>query len=510
MSRGAYSVAMSGDLAEQASFHLLRADGQEDLCFALWHLSRGRSRVSALVYQLIMPLEGERNVHGNVSFEPAYFERAVSEAAAQGAGLALLHSHPLGRDWQGMSPDDVRAERGNAGAVFGATRLPFVGLTLAGNRAWSARFWIRTAPRTWDRFDCATARVVGDSLKVTFNDHLAPIAVANEQQIRTVSAWGEEAQCDLVRLRVGVVGSGSVGGLIGDALARTGFEDIVLIDFDHVEEKNLDRLSYATVNDIGKFKVETQAKHLERCATAKPFRSDPIIAAIYEDAGFRAALDCDILFACVDRPWGRYILNLIAYAHLIPVIDGGIAVCTNRYGKIISADWRAHTATNGRACLQCLGQYDPGLVQAEREGALDDPKYISGLPKGHPLKARENVFAFSMACASMQMLQMLAFTIAPLGRANPGAQLYHFVGNKTEPPNYQGCHPECQYPSLVALGDTMEYAPSGNGTCMNWPPPVSGERLVSPEGRTEVQQKFGFWQRVKNFWSHCTRRFQRR
>jgi hypothetical protein len=64
---------------------------------------------------LILPLPGERNVHGNASFEPAFLERAMSEAAAEGAGLALLHSHPLGKGWQGMSRDDVRAEQGNAG-----------------------------------------------------------------------------------------------------------------------------------------------------------------------------------------------------------------------------------------------------------------------------------------------------------------------------------------------------------------------------------------------------------
>ncbi|HSR09166.1 MAG TPA: ThiF family adenylyltransferase, partial [Bryobacteraceae bacterium] len=242
----------------------------------------------------------------------------------------------------------------------------------------------------------------------------------------------------------------------------TGFEDVVLIDFDHVERHNLDRLSYATRADIGRLKVEVMAEHLGTRATADRFRIEPIVAAVYEDQGFRAALDCDVLFACVDRPWGRYILNLIAYAHLIPVIDGGIAVRCNRHGKLAAADWKAHTATIGRPCLQCLGQYDPALVQTEREGRLDDPTYIAGLSKDHPLKARENVFAFSMSCASLQMLQMLALTIAPLGLSNPGAQLYHFVGSHMEPPEYGSCHPQCQFPSISASGDDCDIQATGH------------------------------------------------
>jgi molybdopterin/thiamine biosynthesis adenylyltransferase len=453
MSRACYSVAMTEELAGVARAHLLRRDRQEDVCFALWRPSTGRSRITALIHRLVLPREGDRRVHGNASFAPEFFERAMAEAAAEGAGLALMHSHPRGRGWQGMSLDDVRAEQGNAGAVFGATRKPFVGLTLAGDGSWSGRFWIRTAPRIYVRQNCATVRVVGNRLKVTYMDELAPPPVANAEQIRTVSAWGEEDQRHIARLRVGLIGAGSVGGLVGDALARTGFEDVMLMDFDFIEIHNLDRLSYATRADVGKLKVDVQAAHLAARATADPFRVETIPAAVFEDEGFRAALDCDLLFACVDRPWGRYMLNLIAYAHLIPVIDGGIAVRSNRHGKLAAADWKAHTVTIGRACLQCLRQYDPGLVQVEREGLLDDPTYIAGLSKDHPLKARENVFAFSMCCASNQVLQMLALTLDPLGQPNPGAQLYHFVGNITESPSFQNCHPECQFPSIVALGD---------------------------------------------------------
>jgi molybdopterin/thiamine biosynthesis adenylyltransferase len=285
-------------------------------------------------------------------------------------------------------------------------------------------------------------------------DKLAPVPRPNEQQVRTVSAWGEESQANLVRLRAGVVGAGSVGGMIAESLARTGFEDITLIDFDVVEKHNLDRLNYATARDVGCVKVELLAQFLRERATASSFRVEPVVAAVYEEKGYRAALDCDLLFSCVDRPWGRYVLNLIAYSHLIPVIDGGIRARSNRLGKLAAADWRAHTATIGRPCLQCLGQYDPGHVQMERDGMLDDPKYIEGLPADHPLKSRENVFAFSMSCAALQTLQMLALVLAPLDQPNPGSQLYHFVGGHMEEPKFGACHPECLFPSLVALGDS--------------------------------------------------------
>lgn len=461
MSRAERSVAMTAEIDRLARARLLRSDRQEDICFGLWRMSKGQTRTSALIERLVLPRSGDRNVHGNASFEPIFLERAMAEAAATGAGLALLHSHPLGRGWQGLSRDDVIAEQSNAGAVFGGTGHPFVGLTLAGDGSWSARFWERTAPQTYPVAWCATARVVGDRLAVTFMDKLAPTPRPTEEQVRTVSAWGEESQAHLVRLRAGVIGAGSVGGMIADSLVRTGFEDVVLIDLDIVRKHNLDRLNYATQPDVGRLKVDVLADYLRARATAARFKVCPVPAAVYEEQGYRAALDCDLLFSCVDRPWGRYVLNLIAYSHLIPVIDGGIRARANRFGKLAAADWRAHTATIGRPCLQCLGQYDPGHVQLEREGLLDDPKYIEGLPKDHPLKARENVFAFSMSCASFQTLQMLAMVLAPLDQPNPGSQLYHFVGSVMEEPTFGSCHPNCLFPSLTALGDACGIPATG-------------------------------------------------
>src|SRR5664280_2203211 len=102
-------------------------------------------------------------------------------------------------------------------------------------------------------------------------------------------------------------------------------------------------------------------------------------------------------------------------------------------------------------------KYDSGYVQLERDGYLDDPTYIEGLAAEHPLRVRENVFAFSMGCASMQFNQMLNLALDPLRQANSGEQLYHFVGARMEHSQFEQCQPECVFPGIIATGDQCPY-----------------------------------------------------
>jgi len=456
-----YSVAIPETVHAQAADHLLRPDGQEDLCFALWHPSRGKTRTTALVKKLELPQSGERLIHGNATFLAQYFERAVCEAASAGAGIVLMHSHP-GSGWQGMSRDDIRAEETHAPAAYGATRLPLIGMTLGKDGSWSARFWVRVDTRKYEREWCTHVRVVGERLAITYADHLVPPPKPKTEQLRTVSSWGQRIQADLARLRVGIVGAGSVGSIIAEVLARTGIARITLLDFDTVEFVNLDRLLHATRLDalLRRPKVWSLARGLRRSATADDFRVDELEWSVCEEEGYRAALDCDILFSCVDRPWARSTLNFIAYAHLVPVVDGGIRVESKPDG-LQRADWKAHIAGPGRRCMECSDQYNSGLVTVERDGYFDDPSYIQGLPVDHEIRRSENVFAFSLSAASFEVLQALMMIVAPLGIASPGAQTYHFVPGWLDEPKFGPCKKNCPFPNFIAEGDHASFAVTG-------------------------------------------------
>jgi molybdopterin-synthase adenylyltransferase len=307
-----YSSALTTALHEQACGHLLARLREEDLCFAVWFPSQGQRRMTALVHHLILPEHDDRRLHGNASYSPAYFERSLAAASSAGGGLAFMHSH-IGPGWQGMSHDDVVAEQRQAPAAFGATGLPLLGLTLGTDGAWSARVWEKTGKRLYQKRWCQSVRVVGDRMQVTYYDAALPEPRLQPELSRTVAAWGPQIQGQLARLKIGVVGAGSVGSIIAEALARMGIMHIKVMDFDSVETVNRDRLLFSTRRDaqLRRSKVEVLGRALHKSATAADFQLDQLEWSVVEDAGFKAALDCDVLFSCVDRPWPRNALNLI-------------------------------------------------------------------------------------------------------------------------------------------------------------------------------------------------------
>lgn len=449
------SVAMT-DTTEQALVGLLaRDDGQEDLCLAAYRPSTGLTRISALIASVIPPQQGDRHVHGNATVTADYILRGAETAQQQGCGLVLLHSHPVAREWQQMSGPDRDAESSYANLVREITGLPLVGMTLAaGDTTWSARHWNIGTGRSVDCTHAANVRVVGARLAVSWNDTLTPPPKPTRRQTRTVSAWGDRCQADLARRSVLVVGAGSVGLDVVVRLAASGLSQITVMDFDIIEDHNLDRLIGATPRDARLLRPKTHVAR--RCATAAATAHSPVIEvsdlSMCEPEGLRAALDHDLIFCCVDRPWPRAVLNSLAYTDLIPVIDGGIAIDTRDDATMLNATWRTHVIRPGRPCMSCNRQLDLAQVIPDKQGLLDDPSYIARAGNATMAPPAQNVAPLSASVSAGLLAQYVSLSAAPAGLGDPGPLQYslntHFLDHRDDQ-----TRPHCQVESSEAVGD---------------------------------------------------------
>ena len=234
-------------------------------------------------------------------------------------------------------------------------------------------------------------------------------------------------------------------------------------------------------------KVDVVGQALEKNATAENPKICRVPYAVSEDEGFQEAISCDILFSCVDRPLGRYVLNYISYAYLIPVVDGGIRIDKTRRDRLRHASWRFHNVYPGTKCLACHGQYDPNDVSLEREGRLDDPAYISDLADEHPLKRNENVFCFSSHLASSQILHMLHLVINPAGISEVGAQTYHFPTSSLDSEEVnETCFDGCYFTEIVGKGDSVNL-------------PITSINPIAQRNRKNRNRENLFWDTLTKF-----------
>ncbi len=116
---------------------------------------------------------------------------------------------------------------------------------------------------------------------------------------------------------VGIAGVGGLGSNAAVALARAGIGRLILVDFDKVEERNLDR-QYYFINQIGKLKVEalkeniirlnlkvevsTINQKLEKNNMEKPFKDVDVVIEALDNAETKTQFIEEILTKFPDKP----------------------------------------------------------------------------------------------------------------------------------------------------------------------------------------------------------------
>lgn len=73
---------------------------------------------------------------------------------------------------------------------------------------------------------------------------------------RTIMAVDNEKYKKIINSHIVLVGVGGVGGATLECFARFGIKKITIIDFDTIDETNLNRQIISTVDNIGKYKVD--------------------------------------------------------------------------------------------------------------------------------------------------------------------------------------------------------------------------------------------------------------
>ncbi len=84
---------------------------------------------------------------------------------------------------------------------------------------------------------------------------------------RLIALVGRENLEKIKKKKVLIIGIGGVGGYALEALVRSGINNITIIDYDKIEESNLNRQIITNQNNIGNFKVEEARK---RCLSINP------------------------------------------------------------------------------------------------------------------------------------------------------------------------------------------------------------------------------------------------
>ena len=115
-----------------------------------------------------------------------------------------------------------------------------------------------------------------------------------------------------------IIGCGGLGTNVSVHLAGAGIGRLLLIDYDSVEERNLNRQFYYTPEDIGSGKAELIAKRLKAYA--------PEVKIDYIPGKFSDALecDCDIVICAVDNVDTRIQANNYCKNNRKPCINGSI------------------------------------------------------------------------------------------------------------------------------------------------------------------------------------------
>jgi hypothetical protein len=313
--------------------------------------------------------------------------------------ILKIHSHPGGLDR--FSDFDDRSDRDLFTSIHGwvdddrphasAVMLP------------DGRIFARTVGASGEFAPVSLVAVVDDDLH--FWRMPGEASEIPEFARRHAQVFGSGTTSMLRRLSIAVVGCSGTGSPVIEQLARLGAGKLVLVDPDVVEEKNLNRVLNATIEDarlrVPKVEVMKRAiarigLHTEVLAFNRDLADPDVIKAVAE---------CDVVFGCMDSVDGRHLLNRLAVFYLLPYFDVGVKLEADGQGGVDQICGTVHYLQPDGSSLLSRETYTieqvraAALKRADPEGYRDQlqSKYIVGVREERPAVISVNLLFASLA-----------------------------------------------------------------------------------------------------------------
>jgi molybdopterin/thiamine biosynthesis adenylyltransferase len=184
-----------------------------------------------------------------------------------------------------------------------------------------------------------------------------PVRIGEEEvhedrfsRFRLIPWWDQKK---LQSARVLVIGAGALGNEILKNLVLLGFERIVIVDLDKIEESNLSRSILYRSSDVGSYKAEAAARSV--LALAPNVKVKPLVANVVQDCGLGIFAWSDVIIAGLDNREARLWINRCAWKMNRPWIDGAIEGI-NGVARVFVA--------GAAPCYECtLGETDWKLLE---------------------------------------------------------------------------------------------------------------------------------------------------
>ncbi|USZ68532.1 ThiF family adenylyltransferase [Halorussus salilacus] len=337
--------------------HLLQEDAQERCAYGFCTRSGDRWVVADIV---AVPDEAMRTQRRTACRPAPAFERdQLGTCVRHGYRPLLMHSHPFS-DTAGFSGQDITAINRYTNWLHGLYPETDFGFSVVGRREVETTVFEAAA----EQFHPVPVDVVGnwrlDPPVATATDTAAIDADLHDRSLRLLTEPGQQR---LAATTVAVVGTGGLGFSLTKQLARLGVQHLVLIDPDTVERSNLNRLTGATVWDVGRQKVTVLAQQLHDTGLDLTVETvpDPV-----EDAT-DALTDCDVVVGTVDQVSTRSVLNQYCVRHLRYYIDAGTVIRTADEEQVTAIEGIVQLVAPGAsACYACLDRADPERARREQ------------------------------------------------------------------------------------------------------------------------------------------------